>query len=147
MPKALCDTSHMTEKQWLAARQHGPDGSIPYTIGGSDTAVVLGISPWRSPWELYQIKRGAMSEPPKSNSLQLLMGHWLEPVAASCYAEITGNQVINDTMLYQHNDRPYALANLDRRIIIDADKDTEHPLPKGSKGILECKSCSYTVRE
>ena len=34
-PKILCDTAGMDRRTWLAARAHGPDGSIPIAIGGS----------------------------------------------------------------------------------------------------------------
>lgn len=43
-PKILCDTAGMDRRTWLAARAHGPDGSIPITIGGSDVAAIFGIS-------------------------------------------------------------------------------------------------------
>ena len=39
-PKILCDTAGMDRKTWLAVRAHGPDGSIPITIGGSDVAAI-----------------------------------------------------------------------------------------------------------
>ena len=38
MPNLLCDTAGMTRVQWLDCRMHGPDGDIPYTLGGSDAA-------------------------------------------------------------------------------------------------------------
>lgn len=58
----------------------------------------------------------------------------LEPIAAHFYAERTGDTVIDDTNMYQHADFPYALADIDRRIIRKAD---------GKPGVLECKSCTY----
>lgn len=48
----------MSEKQWLRARQHGPDGDRDYTIGGSDIGCVLGVSPYTSPLELWDKKKG-----------------------------------------------------------------------------------------
>lgn len=44
-PKILCDTAGMSEKDWLAARMHGPLGDIPYTVGGSDVAAIFGFPP------------------------------------------------------------------------------------------------------
>lgn len=143
-PIRLIDTAGMTEERWLECRRHGADGSIPYTLGGSDIAVVLGISPWRSPYELYMIKKGRMQEPEKTNQHQLAMGHLLEPVVADCYAMMTGNTVINDTWMYQNTDHPYLLCDLDRVVITDADKDASVPLPKGSRGVLECKTCGFS---
>lgn len=133
-PIALCDTKCMTEERWLECRMHGPKGDIPYTVGGSDVAAIFGISPWMTPLELWKVKKGQMKPAKKGNAAQLRMGHLLEPIASQLYAEKTGNTVIDDTILYQHADHPYALANFDRRIIRKED---------GEPGILECKTTSY----
>lgn len=133
-PKILCDTLGMTNKRWLECRMHGPKGDIPYTVGGSDVAVIFGVSPWTTPLELWLIKKGRMKPTVKRNENQLLMGHLLEPVAAYWYGKKTGNFVSEDTNLYQHADYPYALANFDRRFIRKSDN---------KPGILECKSCTY----
>lgn len=133
-PIILCNTAGMTNEKWLAARMHGPKGTIPYTVGGSDVAAIFGVSPWTTPLELWMIKKGRMKAPVKSNANQLEMGHLLEPIAAHWYAKKTGNRVYEDTNLYQHADHPYALANFDRRFERASD---------GEPGILECKSCTY----
>lgn len=133
-PIILCDTAGMTNDEWLNARMHGPKGTIPYTVGGSDVAAIFGVSPWTTPLELWLIKKGRMKPAKKENSNQLEMGHLLEPIAAYWYAKKTGNTVIQDTNLYQHADHPYALANFDRRFIRTSDNEP---------GILECKSCTF----
>lgn len=137
-PIILCDTAGMSNDRWLECRAHGPDGSISYTIGGSDVAVIFGLSPWVTPLELWMRKKGRYSPPPPSNPHQLQMGHDMEPIVAAWYARLTGNVVIQDTNLYQHSDHPYALANIDRRFIRKTD---------GALGILECKTCSFYKRE
>lgn len=133
-PNALCDTAGMTNERWLECRMHGPKGDISYTVGGSDVAAIFGVSPWTTPLELWMIKKGKMKPAVKSNANQLEMGHLLEPIAAHFYAKKTGDSVYEDTMLYQHADHPYALANFDRRFNRASD---------GEPGILECKSCTY----
>ena len=133
-PIILCDTAGMTNEQWLEARMHGPKGTIPYTVGGSDVAAIFGVSPWTTPLELWNIKKGRMKPPKKANANQLEMGHLLEPIAAHWYAKKIGNIVTADTNLYQHADHPYALANFDRRFTRASD---------GEPGILECKSCTF----
>lgn len=133
-PIILCDCAGMDEKRWLECREHGPKGDIEYTVGGSDVATIFGLSPWTTPLELWMIKKGRMKPKDKPNPLQLQMGHMLEPIAAHFYAERTGDTVIDDTNMYQHADFPYALADIDRRIIRKAD---------GKPGVLECKSCTY----
>ena len=133
-PNILCDTKGMTRERWLDCRMHGPKGDIPYTLGGSDIAAIFGVSPWVTPKELWLIKKGRMKVPPKSNELQLELGHLLEPIAARLYELKSKNIVEEDTLLYQHAHYPYALANFDRRIIRKED---------GERGILECKSTSH----
>ena len=133
-PIVLCDTAGMSNNRWLECRMHGPKGDIPYTVGGSDVAAIFGVSPWTTPLELWNIKKGRMKPPKKANADQLQMGHLLEPIAAYWYAHKSGNHVYEDTGLYQHADHPYALANFDRRFERRSD---------GEPGILECKSCTY----
>ena len=54
-PILLCDTAGMDNDRWLECRMHGPDGKIPYTVGGSDVAAIFGVSPWTTPLELWMI--------------------------------------------------------------------------------------------
>lgn len=133
-PIILCDTAGMTNERWLECRMHGPNGDIPYTVGGSDVAAIFGVSPWTTPLELWMIKKGKIKTPPKPNDNQLEMGHFLEPIAAHFYAKKTGNIVTDDTNMYQHADFPFALADFDRRFVRKSD---------GKPGILECKSCTF----
>lgn len=131
-PSILCDTKGMDRKTWLAVRAHGPDGSIPYALGGSDISVVFGLSPWKAPLELWMEKKGLLLPNNADNADQKEMGHLLEPIVAHWYGRKTGNTVIEDTKLYQHAKYPWALANLDYRTI-----------KKGAEGGLECKTTSY----
>ena len=133
-PIILCDTKGMTNERWLECRAHGPKGDIEYTVGGSDVATIFGVSPWTTPLELWLVKKGRIKTPAKANSLQLEMGHLLEPIAAHFYELRTGNRVTDDTYMYQHADHPYALADFDRRFERASD---------GEPGILECKSTTY----
>jgi len=132
-PKRLIDTQGMDRQRWLECRMHGPLGDLDYTVGGSDVAAIFGISPWVTPLELWHMKKKLMSVVKTDNVDQMEMGHMLEPIAAHWYAKRTGNTVINDTWLYQHESFPYALANFDYR----------YQEPGGQAGILECKSTTY----
>lgn len=133
-PIPLIDCAGMSEERWLECREHGPKGDIEYTVGGSDVAAIFGVSPWMTPLELWMIKKGRLARKDKPNRAQLKMGHLLEPIAAYFYSERTGNLVIDDTVMYQHADHPYALADLDRKYIRKSD---------GQQGVLECKSTTY----
>ena len=131
-PNILCNTKGMDRSAWLACRAHGPDGSIPIALGGSDVAAIFGLSPWKTPLELWMEKKGLLVPDDSANAEQKEMGHLLEPIVAYWYGRRTGNTVLEDTNLYQHTDHPWALANLDYR----AEKH-------GTAGGLECKSTTY----
>lgn len=133
-PNILCDCTGMSRTRWLECRAHGPKGDIEYTVGGSDVAVIFGVSPWTTPLELWLIKKGRMKPKQPPNPDQLEMGHMMEPIAAHFYAKKTGNLVTEDNHLYQHATLPYALANIDRRYTRKED---------GKPGILECKAPTY----
>ena len=133
-PNILCDCTGMSRTRWLECRAHGPKGDIEYTVGGSDVAVIFGLSPWTTPLELWMIKKGRMKPKSPPNPDQLAMGHMLEPIAAHFYAQRTGNTVTDDNYLYQHATLEYALANIDRRYTRRED---------GEGGVLECKSLTY----
>ncbi|HBU11351.1 MAG TPA: hypothetical protein DEB31_01035 [Clostridiales bacterium] len=132
-PIVLCDTKGMDRERWLECRMHGPDGSIPYTLGGSDISTIFGLNPWMTPLELWHIKQGSVEQSEPDNADQLEMGHLLEPICAHWYGKKTGNTVIEDTVLYQHPAISYALANIDYRF-----KENT-----GDSGVLECKSTTY----
>ncbi len=155
-PIALLDTAGLTEADWLEARDHG-DGSVKWGIGGSDVATIFNLSPWKSPMELYDAKKGiAHAVPIKKNEAALKRGHDFEEYVAQAFAskmEKDGHKVeiTNDTRLFQHGEYlldeygdficdengdpilkyPFALANLDRIAKVD-----------GSICILECKTTS-----
>ena len=65
---------------WLFWRQAG--------LGASDAPVIMGVSPYKTPEELWNLKKGFI-EREKSNARQQ-RGHDLEPVAISLYHRMRG---------------------------------------------------------
>lgn len=122
-PNILCDCTGMPRERWLECRAHGPKGDIEYTVGGSDVAIIFGLSPWTTPLELWLMKKGRLKAKSPPNPDQLEMGHMMEPIAAHFYQQRTGNLVTDDNHLYQHALFPYALANIDRRYMGDLDDE------------------------
>lgn len=90
--------------QQLAARSLG--------LGGSDAAAALGLSPWKTPLELFREKRGedagtiAESEPMRWGSL-------LEPVIRQEYSSRTGRVVRVPETTLVHPAHAFMIANLD----------------------------------
>lgn len=91
----------LTEAQ-LQARKAG--------IGGSDVAAILGLSPWRSPLDIYLDKIGEGT--PQADSKHLRRGSALEPLILARFQEIHGSPVAKLPML-QSIEHPWMLANLD----------------------------------
>lgn len=103
------------------------------TIGGSDAAAVLGISPWTTPLQLY--RRLAGEAAPAETDLEELSeavrwGNLLEPVVAERYAEVTGRKVRREPRRLRHKVHAMLTAHIDRR--------TDDP-----ERILEVKTARY----
>lgn len=86
-------------------------------IGGSDSAVVVGLSPFKSPYQLYLEKR---SEAPldEEETLQMELGNILEEPVAQLYCQRTGRAMRRQPMT-SHDQYPFMLANIDRQILKD----------------------------
>lgn len=69
--------------QWLAERRKG--------IGGSDIAALLGMSPFKTPVDLWLDKTGRADPTPDNPAMRL--GRELEPAVLARYAEQTGRGV------------------------------------------------------
>lgn len=80
-------------------------------IGGSETAAILGISPYDTPITIWRRKRGL--EPPKEQSEAMRWGNVLEPLVLQRYEQEQGIQVISPDMTFRHPSLPQMIANVD----------------------------------
>jgi putative phage-type endonuclease len=96
-------------------------------IGGSDAAVIMGVSPWKTAGELYLEKIGEIETPDISDRDAVYWGTVLEDVVASEYSRRTDRKVrrVNRTLV--HPDHPWMVGHIDRDLV-------------GLPGILECKT-------
>lgn len=92
-----------TRTEWLASRKLG--------IGGSDVAPLLGLSPWTSPYALWEDKTGRSDEKPATPAIY--WGNMLEPVIRQAYADATGHIVTKPDVMYVSKEHPFMLANID----------------------------------
>ena len=90
---------------WLDQRKKG--------IGGSDIAPMLGLSKWRSAYQLYLDKRGELPE--QDDSEAMYWGRELEPVIRNRYEMETGYTVTQEDIITDPV-YPFMLANIDGRI-------------------------------
>lgn len=93
----------MDKALWLEERRKG--------IGGSDVAAIMGLSPWKTAYQVYREKRKEV-EDWKGNSLTD-WGKRMEPAIRQWYSDQTGRDVrLPDKIMY-HPKHPFMLASLD----------------------------------
>jgi predicted phage-related endonuclease len=73
-----------TREAWLASRD-------PLSIGASEAAMALGVSPYGGPWDLYERKHGAI----QPDSPQMARGRKWEARVLEDYAEAAEVQIVD----------------------------------------------------
>lgn len=119
MSRILVKTTDMPREKWLEYRRSG--------IGGSDAAVIVGLSPYRSQIELWADKTGRL--PDKEDSEAMRVGRDLEEYVARRFCEATEKRVRRRNAIFQHDTYDFITANVDREIV-------------GENAGLECKTTS-----
>jgi putative phage-type endonuclease len=116
MSARLIPTS--SEEEWLAARRLG--------ITASEIAVLMGLSPYSSPFALFHRKTGAL--PAEEDKAVFERGHVLEPYIAEKFSQRRPEFVVagDGRELYAHQDRPWQLATPDR-LVWERDNDRFWP--------------------
>lgn len=120
---------------WLQSRRLG--------IGGSDVAAILGLSKYKSPYQLWLDKTGR-SDLEDSTSEPAYWGNMLEDIVAKEYAKRNGVKVqrVNATIRNPEND--WMIANIDRAII-NPEISGNVRIKEGkltTDRILECKTAN-----
>jgi putative phage-type endonuclease len=78
-------------------------------IGASDAPVIMGVSPWRTPYQLWEDKLDLAPE--QEDTFALRRGRELEPVAREAYSVYTGH-IVEPKQVF-HPEIPYMMANMD----------------------------------
>lgn len=110
-----------THAEWLELRTKG--------LGGSDIGTALGFNSFKSPYQLWAEKTGLIEPEDISDKVAIQIGNELEDLVARMFTQETGLEVRKDNKTYYHDDHPFLLANIDRKIV-------------GQKALLECKTTS-----
>lgn len=124
-------------------------------IGGSDVAAVLGLSPWRSPLDVWYDKtddsavKEATNAMPQGETRALYWGTVLEAEIAKAYSIVTGRKVMRYTRLLQHPQHQWMLGDVDRLVYCDNGK---RPFVASTGEIvtdrgLECKTARFKGEE
>ncbi len=90
-------------EEWLLARKQG--------IGGSDAAAVLGLSKYKTPFDIYEDKLGLRPPTPDNNAMK--WGRNLEPLVRAEYANQNNKVVVTPEKILTHPKYNFILANLD----------------------------------
>jgi putative phage-type endonuclease len=108
-------TQNMKEEKWLELRRSG--------IGGSDIGAIMGLSPWKSAFEVWCDKKGITPAIPTNDDIEF--GNRMEPVLRSWAADhlhamdrYREAQVFASPYLYRNPTSPHHLANVDGVIIV-----------------------------
>jgi putative phage-type endonuclease len=80
-------------------------------LGGSDCAVALGLSPWKTRFQLYLEKRG--EAPPVAINEAMRWGTILEPIVLAEYERRTGRSILAPTTILRHPTHAFMVANFD----------------------------------
>lgn len=81
------------------------------SIGASEAAAALGLSPYDTRLSLYLRKLGKLPEQPETEAMRL--GNLLEPVLAQLFTERTGRAIQSQQVFLAHLDHPHVTATVD----------------------------------
>lgn len=98
------------EAGWLGQRARG--------VGGSDVAAIMGLSPWRTPAEVWLEKTGRAEPQDLSDRPNVVFGNIMEPIVADWYREHhPGVRVRRVNAVCRSRMRPWAQASLDYELL------------------------------
>lgn len=115
--------------EWHALRRSG--------LGGSDAPVVAGLSPWRSPYDLWVEKTGPGDEAEAEEAEYMRWGHLLEAPIAAEFSLRSGLSAEALPVVLRSVEHPFMLANVDRVVVT-----YETGIPR-VLGPLEIKTTRY----
>lgn len=114
-----------TREAWLKQRKTG--------IGGSDAGIILGVNKYKSAYTLWAEKSGLV-DPEDVQTEATWLGNQLEEIVAKRFEEETGKKVQRSSFSYKSAERPWMLANIDRKVV-------------GENAGLECKSANLFTEQ
>lgn len=124
----IADTRKMTHEDWLAMRKAG--------IGGSDCAAAIGLSRWKSPFQLWSEKTDRII--PTKATEACYWGSLMEPILRAEFIKRTNLEVHECPFFLRSKEHKHMLANIDGYV-----KNED-----GSFSVLEIKTANaYAVQD
>lgn len=118
--RKLVSTLDLDHDKWLEYRKN--------SIGGSDSATIIGLNKFKSSYSLWAEKKGYF-DPTQKDSEIMRQGRDFEEYVAQRFCEATGKKVRKNNFMYLHDNYNFISANVDREIV-------------GENAGLECKTTS-----
>lgn len=119
-----------SKSAWLEKRKQG--------IGGSEVAAILGLDPYKTPYQVWREKRG-LDEPNQIQNAYTIAGNRLEKVVVEYFEDETGYVIAhqeNEFVHIAHEQYPYMFGSRDRMYY-----------NMGDLCILECKTTQKDVQK
>ena len=113
----------MTRSEWQEKRH--------FSVGGSEIAAALGLSRWRTPFDVWAEKTGHVTRKDEPTDA-MRFGTLLEPVIRKEFARRNGLEVCECPFILAHKDYRFMTCNLDGYV----------KLPDGSCAVLEIKTAN-----
>lgn len=124
----IADTRKMSHSDWLQMRKAG--------IGGSDCAAAVGLSRWKSPFQLWSEKTDRIV--PTKGGEALYWGSLMEPILRNEFTKRTNLEVQECPFFLRSKEHKHMLANIDGYV---RNED-------GSFSVLEIKTANaYAVQD
>ena len=108
-------------------------------LGGSDIGAILGLNPWRTPYQVFLEKIG--EAPPFAGNLQTRFGSYAEEFVAREYCAQTGRQVQRFTAMLRHPNAPL-IGHVDRLVVPEGQKRASYKSEIRTDLGLEAKTAS-----
>lgn len=108
-------------------------------LGGSDIGAILGLNPWRTPYQVFLEKIGEAA--PFEGNLQTRFGSYAEEFVAREYCEQTGRQVQRFNAMLRHPTAPL-IGHVDRLVVPEGQKRASYKSEIRTDLGLEAKTAS-----
>lgn len=126
----------------------------PFGIGGSDVAAALGLSPYRTPMQLWHelLSRDVAGPVRGAAALHLRFGQHAEPFLVEEYERCTGLRTRAHAKTLRHPRHGFMFGHVDRLVYASEAKNTDRSRGAGAESeqptaVLECKTASAFSRQ
>jgi putative phage-type endonuclease len=115
-------------------------------IGGSDVAAILGLSPYKTPLELWAEKVGHPAHK-QQDTVHLRFGQFVEPFVASEFERVTGLYTQEHTEALTHPEHDFMYGHVDRFVVKEVWDLAVLDGKVCTDSLLECKTAGLFSKD